>query len=133
MMKLKPRITIFHCINSFSETLLSHSDVTDNADIKYIKLPCSGMIKDVYLLRAFEAGADAVIVFTCPKGECRFVEGNIRAKKRVERTKSLLDEIELDGRRLSLFKIIQKDKEVAAKIIKDTLSKLKDLGPNPAA
>jgi len=132
-MKFEPRITIFHCINSFSETVLSQFDVTDNVDIKYIKLPCSGMIKDVYLLRAFEAGADAVIVFTCPKGECRFVEGNIRAKKRVERTKSLLDEIELDGRRLSLFKIIQKDKEAVAKIIKDTLSKLKDIGPNPAA
>lgn len=133
MMKLKPRITIFHCINSFSETLLLHSDVTDNADIKYIKLPCSGMIKDVYLLRAFEAGADAVIVFTCPKGECRFVEGNTRAKKRVERTKSLLDEIEFDGRRLSLFNINQKDKEDATKIIKEKLSKLKDLSPNPAA
>ena len=132
-MKFEPKITIFHCINSFSESALAYFGEIDNVDIKYIKLPCSGMIKDVYLLRAFEAGADAVIVFTCPKGECRFVEGNIRAKKRVERTKSLLNEIELDGRRLSLFKIIQKDKEAVAKIIKDTLSKLKDIGPNPAA
>ena len=132
-MKFEPKITIFHCINSFSESALAYFGEIDSVDIKYIKLPCSGMIKDVYLLRAFEAGADAVIVFTCPKGECRFVEGNIRAKKRVERTKSLLDEIELDGRRLSLFKIIQKDKESVAKIIKDTLSKLKDIGPNPAA
>jgi len=132
-MKFEPKITIFHCINSFSESALAYFGEIDNVDIKYIKLPCSGMIKDVYLLRAFEAGADAVIVFTCPKGECRFVEGNIRAKKRVERTKSLLNEIKLDGRRLSLFKIIQKDKEAVAKIIKDTLSKLKDIGPNPAA
>ena len=132
-MKFEPKITIFHCINSFSESALAYFGEIDNVDIKYIKLPCSGMIKDVYLLRAFEAGADAVIVFTCPKGECRFVEGNIRAKKRVGRTKSLLDEIELDGRRLSLFNINSKDKEAAAKIIKDTLSKLKDIGPNPAA
>ena len=132
-MEFEPKITIFYCINSFSESVLSHFDEIDHVDIKYIKMPCSGMTKDVYLLRAFEAGADAVIVFTCPKGECRFVEGNIRAKKRVERTKSLLDEIEIDGGRLSLFNINQKDKEVAAKIIKDTLSKLKNLGPNPAA
>ena len=131
-MKFEPKITIFHCINSFSESALSYLGEIDNVDIKYIKLPCSGMIKDVYLLRAFEAGADAVIVFTCPKGECRFVEGNIRAKKRVEWTRSLLDEIELDGRRLLLFNINPKDIETAAKIIKDTLLKLKDLGPNPA-
>jgi len=132
-MKIKPKITIFHCINSFSESTLTHLGEIDNVDIKYIRLPCSGMIKDVYLLRAFEAGADAVIVFACPKGECRFVEGNIRAKKRVERTRGLLDEIELDGRRLSLFNVNQKDEEAAAKIIKDTLSKLKDIGTNPAA
>ncbi len=132
-MKIKPKITIFHCINSFSESTLSYFGEIDNVDIKYIKLPCSGMIKDVYLLRAFEAGADAVIVMVCPEGKCRFVEGNIRAKKRIKRTKSLLDEIELDGERLSMFNISPKDKDEAAKIIKDTLSKLKDLGPNPAA
>ena len=132
-MKFEPKITIFHCINSFTESALSYLGEIDNVDIKYIKLPCSGMIKDVYLLRAFEAGADAVIVMACPEGECRFVEGNIRAKKRVGWTRSLLDEIELDGSRLSLFNINPKDKEAAAKIIKDTLSKLKDIGPNPAA
>ncbi len=132
-MKIKPRITIFHCINSFAESALTYLGEIDNVDIKYIKLPCSGMIKDVYLLRAFEAGADAVIVMACPEGECRFVEGNIRAKKRVEWTRSLLDEIELNGRRLSLFNINPKDKEAAAKIIKETLAKLKVLGPNPAA
>lgn len=132
-MKFEPRITIFHCINSFSESVLSHIDVIDHVDIKYIKMPCSGMTKDVYLLRAFEAGADAVIVMVCPEGKCRFVEGNIRAKKRIKRTKSLLDEIKLDGERLSLFNINSKDKEATVKILKDTLAKVKDLGPNPAA
>jgi len=132
-MKFEPKITVFYCINSFSESLLSHFDEIDHVDIKYIKMPCTGMTKDVYLLRAFEAGADGVIVMACPEGVCRFVEGNIRAKKRIERTKRLLDEIELDGRRLSLINIKQKDKEAAAKILKETLWKIRDLGPNPAA
>jgi len=132
-MKFEPKITIFYCINSFSESMLSHFDEIDHVDIKYIKMACSGMTKDVYLLRAFEAGADAVIVMVCPEGKCRFVEGNLRAKKRIKRTKSLLDEIELNGERLSMFNLNPKDKDAAAKIIKDTLLKLKDLGPNPAA
>ena len=132
-MEFEPKITIFHCINSFSETALSHFDGIDHVDIKYVKMPCSGMTKDVYLLRAFEAGADAVIVLVCPEGMCRFVEGNIRAKKRIKRTKRLLDEIGLNGERLSMFNLNAKDKDAAAKIIKDALGKLKDLGPNPAA
>jgi len=91
------------------------------------------MVKDVFLLRAFEAGADAVIVMVCPEGACRYIEGNIRAKKRVGWIKKLLDEIGLDGERLSLFNIASGDEAAVAKVIQKTLKDLTDLGPNPAA
>jgi coenzyme F420-reducing hydrogenase delta subunit len=98
-----------------------------------VKMACSSMVKDVFLLRAFEAGADAVVVLVCPEGQCRYVEGNIRARKRIEWVKKLLDEIEFDGRRLSIFNISSGDEKVAAEIIRKTLAALSDLGPNPAA
>ncbi|MBC8392507.1 MAG: hydrogenase iron-sulfur subunit [Deltaproteobacteria bacterium] len=101
--------------------------------MKTVKLPCSSMVKDVFLLRAFEAGADAVIVMVCPEGACRYIEGNIRAKKRVGWIKKLLDEIGLDGERLSLFNIASGDEAAVAKVIQKTLKDLTDLGPNPAA
>ncbi len=41
-----------------------------------IKLPCSSMTREVVLLKAFEAGADAVVVLVCPEGSCRYLEGN---------------------------------------------------------
>ncbi len=89
------------------------------------------MVKDVFLLKAFEAGADGVLVFVCPKGMCRYVEGNIRAAKRVNWVKHLLDEIGLDGRRLDLFHLNLGD-DAAVDIIRKTVSVLMDLGPNPA-
>ena len=92
----KPKITIFRCINSFKEP----ADQTfKDCEIKYAKMPCSSMTKDVYLLRAFEAGADAVILLVCPEGSCRYTDGNIRAKKRVKWVQDLLDEIGVDGKR----------------------------------
>ena len=74
----KPKITIFYCINSFKATI---DKSLHGCEIKYIKMACSSMTKDVYLLRAFEAGANAVIVLICPEGSCRYIDGNIRAKK----------------------------------------------------
>jgi coenzyme F420-reducing hydrogenase delta subunit len=131
--EFKPKITIFHCINAFRE-LASLSLTRGNGfDLRTVKLPCSSMIKDVYLLRAFEAGSDAVIVLACPEGECRQVSGNLRAKKRVARVQEILDEIGIDGRRLSLFNIAPEDGEATAKIIRKTLSDLATLEPNTAS
>ena len=127
----KPAITIFHCVRTFSNGMDSLS-AGDDAEIRSIKLPCSSAVKDVYLLRAYEAGADAVVVLTCLEGECRYVDGNIRARKRVRRVQALLDEIGLDGRRLSLYNVPANDEAAINRIIQDTVSDLHDIGPNPA-
>ena len=127
----KPKITIFHCINAFSEGRSSPLTGGDGFETHLVKLPCSSMVKDVYLLRAFEAEADAVVVLVCPERQCRYLEGNIRAKKRVERLKILLDEIDFDSRRLSIYNLAFGDEAAATEIIKKTLAELAELGPSP--
>ena len=131
--KFIPKITVFHCINAFTENTHSPFVGGNDFEIKFIKLPCSSMVKDVFLLRAFEAGADAVVMLVCPEGQCRYVEGNIRAKKRVVWVQNLLDEIGIDGRRLSLTNIAAGNTAAATQIIDDVLKNLAELGPNPAA
>ena len=129
----QPKISVFHCINVFTDGEQLLPPGGQSAAVEFLKLPCSSMVKDVFLLRAFEAGADAVRVLVCPEGSCRYVEGNLRAKKRVGWVKNLLDEIGLDGRRLELHNIAGRDADALAQIIEQTLSQLKELGPNPAA
>lgn len=123
--KNKPKITLLHCINSLKQT----ADLIFNGcEVKVIQIPCSSMIKDVYLLRAFEAGADAVLVFVCPENNCRYAEGSIRAKKRVQWVSNLLDEIGMDGKRqLSIFNTIAGDNKAVETIIKNTLRELKEI------
>jgi coenzyme F420-reducing hydrogenase delta subunit len=129
----KPRITVFHCINSFGDAEELALSGKDACEIKTIKLPCSSMIKDVFLLRAFEAGADGVIVLVCPEGQCRYLEGNLRAKKRVVWVRHLLDEIGLDGRRLLLNNLSPGDGDAVHQSVNQALKNLAVLGPNPAA
>jgi coenzyme F420-reducing hydrogenase delta subunit len=121
-----------YCINSFTETAAFYAGFKNEVELKFVKLACSSMVKDVYLLRAFEAGADAVVVFVCPEGHCRYVEGNIRAKKRIAWVRNLLDEIGLDGNRLSLFNLVSSDEAAAEKSIRDTLAAIGDMGLSPA-
>jgi F420-non-reducing hydrogenase iron-sulfur subunit len=129
----KPKITLFHCINAFGDAdELALSD-KDACEIKPIKMACSSMVKDVYLLRAFEAGADGVVVLVCPEGQCRYLEGNLRAKKRVRRVQHLLDEIGLDGRRLILNNMEAGDDSAVNQTVDLVLKNLAVLGPNPAA
>jgi len=129
--KFKPKITLFHCINTFKDgTFLSSNE--DKFEVKIVEMACSSMVKDVFLLRAFESGADAVVVMVCPEGACRYIEGNFRAKKRIEWVQKLLDEIGLDGKRLTIYNVSPGDEAGAAQIIQKTVADLADLGPNPA-
>ena len=130
--KAKPAITVFHCINTFADAMTVPRGAEDETDLRLIKLPCSSMVKDVFLLRAFEAGADAVIVLVCPEGACRYVEGNLRAKKRVLLVKNILDEIGLGGSRLSLFNVAAGDTVALAQILRETRAEVIALGLNPA-
>ena len=128
----KPKITLFHCINAFGNAdELSLTDM-DNCEMQTVKMACSSMVKDIFLLKAFEAGADGVVVLVCPEGQCRYVEGNIRAKKRVAWVRNLLDEIGLDGRRLALGNMAAGDKAAANQTMDNILKNLAELGPNPA-
>ena len=128
----KPKITLFHCINAFDDADELALRDKDTCEIKTVKMPCSSMVKDVFLLRAFEAGADGVIVLVCPEGQCRYLEGNIRAKKRVAWVQNLLDEIGLDGRRLFLDNMGAGDNTSANQTMDTVLKNLAVLGPNPA-
>jgi coenzyme F420-reducing hydrogenase delta subunit len=92
-------------------------------ELKFVKLPCSSLVKDVFILRAFEAGADAVAVMVCPKGACRYVEGNLRAEKRIQRVKSLLNDIGLGEGRLALYNMAAGDGDAFAAAIQEIAAK----------
>ena len=125
----KTRITVFHCFNALSNV----SSENGSYETQSVKMPCSSMTREVFLLRAFEAGADVVIVLACPEGSCRYMEGNIRAGKRVARMKKLLDDIGFDGRRLNIFQVSQGDRPAVERIIQQNIADLAVLEPDPVA
>jgi coenzyme F420-reducing hydrogenase delta subunit len=71
-------------------------------NVKTIGLPCSGKVDVPYLIKAFETGADGVVIATCKKSECRHFEGSPRAHKRAEAVESLLEEIGMEAGRMAV-------------------------------
>jgi len=94
------------------------------SELKAIPLPCSGKIDVPYLMKAFETGADGVAVVICKAGECRFLEGDLRARKRAEAVDALLGETGMGKGRITIIQ--PKDgMEQVIKEIKDFQVKIK--------
>jgi coenzyme F420-reducing hydrogenase delta subunit len=103
------KIVLFYCANALDAAALRKSTGEAGAnDIKTVSLPCSGKVNLLYLLKAFEKGADGVMLVTCHHGDCKFIEGNLRAQKRAEAVDALLVESGLNRGRM---RVVQKDTE----------------------
>lgn len=101
------------------------------ATVRVVKYPCTGRISILHILKAFEAGADAVLVGGCEVGSCHFVEGNLRATERVAYAKKLVEETGLGGDRLEMFYIGASDPHGFVKAVEEMTERAEKLGPNP--
>ena len=88
-------------------------------------VPCSGRIDPRYLLKAFEGGAKAVCILACPKGECKSIEGNLRAVARVESVQKLLSEAGLEPNSARIF-LLSESTEDALNSAIENMSKFLD-------
>jgi len=99
--------------------------------IRIIRLPCTGKVDVIHMMDAFQKGADGVYVAGCLEGECHFLTGNLRARKRVEYAKKLLDEIGVGGERLEMYNIAASDGPRFAEVAREMDEKIRAIGPSP--
>jgi len=121
-----PVITVFCCTHTSTEGSPLFPDDVSGADLRIIRLACTGMLKDVFLLRAFESGSDAVVVLACPEGDCLHSEGNIRAARRVTYTRGILEQVGIDSQRLVMCNIAPGDAEAASQALRHAAAVLTD-------
>jgi coenzyme F420-reducing hydrogenase delta subunit len=100
-------------------------------NIKIIKVPCTGKVDVLYLLKAFQNGADGVYVAGCMEGDCHYLTGNLRARKRVNYAKKILDEIGIGGDRLEIYNMSAAQGPRFVEVAKEMTERIINLGPNP--
>jgi F420-non-reducing hydrogenase iron-sulfur subunit len=101
------------------------------ANIRIIHTPCTGKLEVEFFIKAFEKGADGVLIAGCLEGGCHFIEGNLRAKRRVEYAQELMKEIGLEPERLRMVNISASMGRPFADLTMEMTETIRKLGPSP--
>ena len=129
----EPEITAFYCIycGYMAADTAGALGVQYPANVKFVRLPCTGKTDIRYLLEAFEQGADGVYVVACPIGNCHHVRGNERGLARLKRAQKILDDIGIGSERLDMFFMSGSQAHTFADSVDKMTDRIRELGPNP--
>jgi coenzyme F420-reducing hydrogenase delta subunit len=97
------------------------------SNIRIVRLPCTGKVFVNMVLEAFVDGADGVMVAGCEEGSCHFLEGNYRAKKRVEYARKKLEEVGINPERLEMYHIAASEGPLFARTAKEFTDRISNL------
>ena len=100
-------------------------------NVKIIKVPCSGRVAIIHMLKALEEGADGVIVAGCLEGDCHYQSGNLRAKKRVIYVQEILEKIGMEPERVAMYNLSAGEGPRFAELAREMTEKVKELGSSP--
>lgn len=100
-------------------------------NVRIVKLPCSGRVDIIHLMKAIEDGADGVFVAGCLEGDCHYSLGNLRAKKRVAYVREILEKVGVGAERVIMYNLSAGQGPRFAEIAREMTEKIKQLGPSP--
>lgn len=129
----EPEIIAFCCSYcAYSAAALAGSQrLQYPSGIRIVSVPCTGKLESEHILEAFEKGVDGIMVVGCLEGSCHFLEGNLRARKRTDRIRSILEEIGLGSERLKMVNLSDSMAEAFVQHMQDAIVTIGVLGPNP--
>ncbi len=128
-----PRIIVFAC-NWCSYAGADNAGVNRiqySPHFRVIRTMCSGRVHPSFVLRAFELGADGVLVSGCHIGDCHYIFGNERAIENFEKTKALVKTLGLEEGRIRLEWVSAAEGPRFGQVIDEFVDAVRNLGPSP--
>ncbi len=129
----EPELTAFTCIycGSMAADTAGALRLSYPANVKLFRFPCTGKVDVEYILKAFEEGADGVYIVACPIGNCHHLHGNVRATKRLDYARKMLQEVGLEPERLNIFYMSGSQAHGFASAARQMTERIRQLGPSP--
>jgi F420-non-reducing hydrogenase iron-sulfur subunit len=109
--------------------LAGTSRLTYPADIRIIRVPCSGRVDPLFIIRALQDGADGVLVSGCHPGDCHYSAGNYYARRRFMILRELLDLFGIDLDRVQFSWVSAAEGIKWSEVVTDVTNKIRELGP----
>ena len=129
--QFEPRIVGFLC----NWCSYSGADQAGTSRLKYppnidiIRVMCSGRVDPQFVLKAFQKGADGVLICGCHPGDCHYAEGNYKAARRIPLLKKMLSQMGIEEGRLRLEWVSASEGERFATVVNEMTEQVRKLGP----
>ena len=130
-MSFEPKIVAFLCnwCSYRGADMAGTSRMKSAPNVRPIRVMCSGRVEPTFILKAFEAGADGVLVLGCHPGDCHYTEGNYKAARRIPLLKRMLEQFGIEDERVRLDWVSASEGANFASIVNDVTAKIRELGP----
>lgn len=129
----QPTIIAFVCnwCTYTAADLAGTSRLMQPSNVRLIRMMCTGMIDPKYIIKALLEGADAVLVSGCHPGDCHYINGNLKARRRMKMIEAILKQFGFDERRVRMTWIGASEGIDFAETVREMTAEIKALGPSP--
>ncbi|MBN1945812.1 MAG: hydrogenase iron-sulfur subunit [Bradymonadales bacterium] len=127
----EPKIIAFVCnwCTYTGADLAGTSRIQMAPNVRMIRLPCTGRIDPLFVIKAFERGADGVIVSGCHPADCHYAVGNYHARRRFAIFRDLLEFLGIEPDRLTFSWVSASEGKKWSEVVNDATQRVKKLGP----
>jgi len=131
----EPTIVAFVCnwCTYTAADLAGTARMIQSPNVRLIRMMCTGMVDPKYVIKALLSGADAVLVSGCHPGDCHYINGNFKARRRIKLLKEILPRFGVNEERLKLTWVGASEGNEFAETINELTARIKELGPSEAA
>ncbi|NWF89843.1 MAG: hydrogenase iron-sulfur subunit [Ignavibacteriaceae bacterium] len=129
--KFQPKIVAFVCnwCTYTGADLAGTSRLKYQPNVRLIRLPCTGRIDPVFIIKAFEKGADGVLVSGCHPGDCHYNLGNLHARRRFILFSELMNYVGIDSSRLHFSWVSASEGKKWVDVINEVIDTVREVGP----
>ena len=122
---MENRVLLLHCAQGARKALnkMSQEGYKLNKNVATFELPCMGRINEVMLMQYLEQGFARVMLVACHKVNCQYLQGNLRAEKRLDRLQNILDQAGIENKKLKLVFVAPDESQKLSTEIEDFLKK----------
>ena len=130
MEKWEPKIVVFLCnwCSYAGADLAGVGRIQYPHNIRIIRVPCSGRINPLYIVKALQSGADGVLVSGCHPGDCHYVSGNLYARRKFALLKSFLEYAGVEPKRVQFSWVSASEGNRFAELVQRIVQDIKNLG-----